>query len=72
MDSNSKPGGTNGSVTPSTALLNQSFAISKGPRMLTPYEIDLLRKSAHEMTERFQWLREQEEARKRAEDHPSS
>jgi hypothetical protein len=38
-------GGKITSVTPSTRLLNQRLAISPGPRMLTPSEIDLLSKS---------------------------
>ena len=38
-------------VTPSTALLNRKLAIWKGPRMLKPSEIDLLRRSKKEMAE---------------------
>ncbi len=50
-------GGSNGSVTPSTALLNQRRATSPGPRMLTEYEVQLLRKSAAEILERVRTLR---------------
>ena len=38
-------------VTPSTALLNRLIGISPAPRMLTPYEIDLLRQSVKEVAE---------------------
>ena len=48
---NSSDGGATSLVTPSTALLNRKFAIWKGPRMLTPSEIDLLRRSKEEMAE---------------------
>ena len=41
-------GGT--SATPSTALLNRSVGTSPAPRMLTPYEVGLLRRSKQEMT----------------------
>jgi hypothetical protein len=49
----SKCGGKTGSVTPSTALLNQRLDTIQKPRMLTPFEIELLRKSKREMTARF-------------------
>ena len=49
MDKNSKTGGMTGSVTPSTALLNQRLAISPGPRMLDASEIKLLRLSKREI-----------------------
>ncbi len=39
-----KTGGRPGSVTPSTALLNQKLATSNAPQMLTPSEIELLRR----------------------------
>ena len=48
-DPNSRNGGGNTSATPSTALLNRSVGTSPAPRMLTPYEIDLLRRSKAEM-----------------------
>ncbi len=44
-------GGATSLVTPSTALLNRKLAIWKGPRMLKPSEIDLLRRSKKEMAE---------------------
>ena len=46
---NSSNGGATSLVTPSTALLNRKLAIWKGPRMLKPSEIDLLRRSKKEM-----------------------
>ena len=45
----SRNGGGNTSATPSIALLNRSVGTSPAPRMLTPYEIDLLRRSKTEM-----------------------
>ncbi len=48
---NSSNGGTTSLVTPSTALLNRRLATWKGPRMLTPSEVDLLRRSKQEMAE---------------------
>ena len=45
----SRNGGGNTSATPSIALLNRSVGTSPAPRMLTPYEIDLLRRSKAEM-----------------------
>ena len=45
MDKISISGGKTGSVTPSTALLNQKLGTSPAPRMLTPSEIELLRQS---------------------------
>ena len=47
----SRSGGESISVTPSTALLNQKLGTSPVPRMLTPSEIDLLRRSAREIAE---------------------
>ena len=47
----SRSGGGSISVTPSTALLNRRLGISPAPRMLTRYEIDLLRQSAKEVAE---------------------
>jgi hypothetical protein len=52
----SKCGGKPGSVTPSTALLNQRLDTLQTPRMLTPFEIELLRKSKREMAARFKEL----------------
>ena len=46
-----KTGGATGSVTPSTALLNRRLGISPAPRMLTPYEVDLLQQSNQEVSE---------------------
>ena len=48
-DETSRSGGGSISATPSTALLNRRLGISPAPRMLTPYEIDLLRRSAREI-----------------------
>ncbi|MGH8563273.1 MAG: phosphoribosyltransferase [Gammaproteobacteria bacterium] len=45
-------GGKTGSVTPSTALLNQKLGTSPAPRMLTPSEIELLRQSKREIAAR--------------------
>ena len=47
----SRSGGGNTSATPSIALLNRRLGTSPAPRMLTPYEIDLLRKCAREVAE---------------------
>ena len=49
-DQTSKKDGGNG-VTPSTALLNRMIGTSPAPRMLTRYEIHLLRQSAQEMSQ---------------------
>ena len=38
-------------ITPSTALLNRRLGISPAPRMLTPYEIQLLRQSVEEVVQ---------------------
>ena len=38
-------------LTPSTALLKRRLGISPAPRMLTPYEIGLLRRSKREMAD---------------------
>ena len=51
MTKTSKNGGENDSATPSIALLNQRLGISPAPRMLTPYEVDLLRQCAMEAME---------------------
>ena len=47
----SRNGGGNTSATPSLALLNRRLGTSPAPRMLTPYEIDLLRQSKREMAQ---------------------
>ena len=47
----SRNGGGNTSATPSLALLNRTLGTSPAPRMLTPYEIDLLRQSKKEMAQ---------------------
>ena len=44
----SSPGGASTSATPSIALLNRRLGTSPAPRMLTPYEIDLLRQCGKE------------------------
>ena len=44
-------GGRNTSVTPSTAALIRRLRISPGPRMLTPFEMDLLRSSKREISQ---------------------
>ena len=51
MDRTSRSGGGSISATPSIALLNRRLGTSPAPRMLTPYEIDLLRRSAKEVAE---------------------
>ena len=50
-DRASRSGGGKISATPSIALLNRRLGTSPAPRMLTPYEIDLLRQCAKEATE---------------------
>ena len=45
----SRNGGGNISATPSLALLNRRLGTSPALRMLTPYEIDLLRRSKGEV-----------------------
>ena len=50
-DRTSRNGGGGISATPSIALLNRRLGTSPAPRMLTPYEIDLLRQSAREVAE---------------------
>ncbi|MCD8504225.1 MAG: hypothetical protein LRY56_01800 [Burkholderiaceae bacterium] len=56
MAKNSKCGGKTGSVTPSTAQLNRRLDTLQTPRMLTPFEIELLRESKREMAARFKEL----------------
>jgi hypothetical protein len=51
MEKNLKNGGKKGLVTPSTALLNQRLDTFSKPRMLTEYEIKLLRQSKSESAE---------------------
>ena len=51
MDRTSRSGGGSISATPSIALLNRRLGTSPAPRMLTPYEIDLLRQCAKEVAE---------------------
>lgn len=53
MDKPLKLGGDSGSVTASTALLNQKLATLNAPRMLTPSEIALLRQSKQEIAARY-------------------
>ena len=50
-DRASKRGGAGISATPSIALLNRRLGTSPAPRMLTPYEIDLLRQCGREAAE---------------------
>ena len=50
-DQISRSGGGSTSATPSIALLNRRLGTSPAPRMLTPYEIGLLRQSAKEVAE---------------------
>lgn len=47
----SKRGGGPVSATPSITLLNRRLGIAPAPRMLTRYEIDLLRQSAKEVAQ---------------------
>lgn len=47
----SKGGGKSVSATPSIAALNQKLGTSPAPRMLTPCEIDLLRRSKAEVVQ---------------------
>ena len=47
----SSAGGVSSSATPSIALLNRKLGTSPAPRMLTPYEVDLLRRCAAETAE---------------------
>jgi len=51
MEKNLKIGGRKGSFTPSTALLNLRLDTFSKPRMLTEYEIKLLRQSKKEIGE---------------------
>lgn len=57
MAKNLKSGGKPGSVTPSTALLNQKLVTSSAPRMLTLSEIELLRRSKQEIAVRVRMCR---------------
>ena len=45
----SEGGGENASATPSIAALNRKLGTSPTPRMLTPSEIELLRRSKAEV-----------------------
>ena len=47
----SKGGGKSASATPSIATLNRKLGTSPAPRMLTPSEIDLLRRSKAEVAQ---------------------
>ena len=47
----SRRGCGNTPATPSIALVNQRLGTSPAPRMLTPYEIELLRQCAKEVAE---------------------
>ena len=53
MEKNLKSGGTSGSVTAATALLNRRLATSNAPRMLTPSEIELLKQRKREIALRI-------------------
>ncbi len=46
-----KSGAGDSPLTPSTALLKRRIGVSPASRMLTPYEIGLLRRSKREMAE---------------------
>lgn len=50
-DRSSKSGGGTVSATPSVALLNRKLGTLPAPRMLTPCEVALLRRSAKEASE---------------------
>ena len=50
-DRASTSGGETGSLTASTALLKRRLGVSPASRMLTPYEIGLLRRSKREMAD---------------------
>ena len=50
-DQTSQGDGGNRSPTPSVVELNRLIGPSPAPRMLTPYEIELLRKCAQETAE---------------------
>ena len=50
-DDVSRSGGESISVTPSIALLNRRLGTSPAPRILTGYEIGLLRQCAREASE---------------------
>ena len=47
----SRSGGGNTSATPSAVLLNRRLGTSPAPRMLTPCEVDLRRRSKAEMAQ---------------------
>jgi len=51
MEKNLADGGRKGSLTPSTALLNPKPGTYSEPRMLTEFEIKLLRQSKKEIGE---------------------
>ena len=51
MDRNSSNVGGKFSATPSIALLNRRLGTSPAPRMLTPDEVDLLRRCAREASD---------------------
>jgi hypothetical protein len=53
MEQNSKSGGKNDSITPSTRLLNQKLGTLPAPRMLQPSEIALLRRSKQEIARKL-------------------
>ena len=53
MEKNLKSGVTSGSITATTALLNQKLATSDAPRMLTPSEIVLLKQRKREIAARI-------------------
>ena len=50
-EGSARSGGEGVSATPSIALLNRRLGTSPAPRMLTSYEIDLLRRSAKEVAD---------------------
>ena len=57
MGETSKTGGEEGSGSASTALPGRKLATSKSPRMLKPFEIDLLRQDLKEALARLRAAR---------------
>lgn len=53
MGETSKTGGEKGSGSASSALAGRKLATSKSPRMLKPFEIDLLRQDLKEALARL-------------------
>lgn len=51
MAQNPNTDGRSDSLTPATRLLNEMIGTSPVPRMLTPYEIELLQQSKREIAD---------------------